>query len=71
MKKLPTKLTLDLWEILDRETRDEICNQINEYLSNKYGYCTNSWGYDTILKLTNIDWDTEMESGGVYLDYGY
>lgn len=53
----------ELPEEVDLTTRDnfrvpdELWNAINEYLSDEYGYCVNSYGLE--LKVSGIDWDTE------------
>lgn len=59
MKTLPKELKLDLWDILDSETQDRVSECISDYLSEKYGFCTNSYGYETPLLLHNINWDTD------------
>lgn len=60
MKDLPKEICLT-----DRESGFEpseeflemLCDEINEYLANAYGFCNKGWCWE--LKVSDIDWDTE------------
>lgn len=54
MKKLPKRVSIDLSKLM---CGDIVGDAINEYLSDKYGFCTNSWCYK--ITVFDIDWDTE------------
>lgn len=55
--ELPTEIDLGKSDfIMSNELADDLANEINEYLAEKYGYCVNCYGWE--LKLTDIDWDT-------------
>lgn len=55
-KELPTELNL---ADTDFRTPDGVINDINEYLSDKYGAYPESYGYE--IKLTDISWDTSEQ----------
>ena len=57
--KLPKELKLDLWELLDSNTKDRVCELVNDYLADTYGYCNNGFCYDMTIEVADIDWDTE------------
>ena len=42
---------------MSEDLADRFCEEINDFLSEKYGYCTNGWSWE--LNITDIDWDTE------------
>ena len=54
---LPTDLDITADEdfVPSGEVIDGLINEINEYLSDKYGYCVNSYSYS--IKIHDIDWD--------------
>lgn len=39
------------------ELMDKLCEEINDYLSDKYGYCNSGWCYE--IKVSDIMWDCE------------
>ena len=63
---LPKRLTLDL-DVLgldEYSDKDEIEDAINDYLSDEYGFCVNSWEYEIesdVIFISNIDWDTDED----------
>ena len=57
--KLPKTVKVSLLDLMDSWFDDELTQRINDYLSNKYGYCVNGYVFDDIITITNIDWDTE------------
>lgn len=58
LKTLPNKVIIKN-ELIDKYTAEALCDAINEYLSDKYGYCNNGYNYDVKIEITNIDWDLE------------
>lgn len=48
-------IDLDITAQEDFNPSDELANEINEYLADKYGHCANSYSYS--IKLYSIDWD--------------
>jgi len=56
--KLPKKVKVCIYDLLD-EMETEILNEkINDYLSDTYGYCMYSYAVKD-LEIVDIDWDTE------------
>lgn len=45
---------------LSHEQREKIMDMVNEYLSDKYGSCSGGYGYEISIKLTDIDWEEEI-----------
>ena len=56
---LPESLALDLDDVLDRHTRDTVGNEIEDYLIDKYGCSTSSYGYEMKIKMCGIEWNKE------------
>lgn len=59
---LPNSITItgkDYDEAFSAETRERIGEELVEYLTEKYGYCVNGFGYDVKIEIDRIDWDTE------------
>lgn len=48
-------IDLDITAQEDFIPSDELVNEINEYLADKYGYYPNSYSYS--VKIYSIDWD--------------
>ena len=59
---LPNNITItgkDYDKALSAETRERIGEELVDYLTEKYGYCVNGFGYDIKIEIDQIDWDTE------------
>ena len=41
------------------ELADKFSEEVNDFLSEHWGFCTRSWGYKIVIE--DIDWDTEEE----------
>lgn len=52
--ELPTEIILTA-EDSGFKLSDNLCEEINDYLADKYGCCNGGWAIE--MKLTNIDWD--------------
>ena len=50
-------IDLDLTDEDDYKLPDQVYDSIDEYLSDKYGYCPS--GYGLTIKIESIDWDVE------------
>lgn len=59
--KLPKEITLSLSDIFDSWFDEELCERINNYLAEKYGYCNKGFNYTDEITITNIDWDTRKD----------
>lgn len=58
--KLPNEITLTKVNsgfTMSDELADIFCEEVNDYLADKYGYCNEGWCYE--IKLSNIIWDTK------------
>lgn len=62
----PTEVEMEIDSCLADEIEDtdyvEEC--INDYLSDEYGWCVNSYKYEIVedkIKITDIDWDLSSE----------
>lgn len=58
MKKLPKEIKCSIFDILDNCEANDLCDLITDWLSDKYGFCVNSYYYDIKVNLSDIDWDT-------------
>ena len=58
MRNLPEEvnLTADPEFQMSEELADRLSEEINDYLSDKYGYCVEAYGWE--LKVGGIVWDT-------------
>lgn len=54
--KLPKELEVYLRD-LDEDLAEQLNEAINDYLSERFGYCVESYG--CIIKVKNIEWDEE------------
>ena len=59
MSKLPKRVKIDLWKLLDSYQQDELNELIADYLSDTYGYCFRSCCTEVSVNVTEIEWDTE------------
>jgi len=59
MSKLPTELKLGRDFVMSEELAEMLAEEINDYLSDKYGYCVEGYGWD--IELGGITWDTSEE----------
>ena len=56
--KLPREIDLTTSDFtMSEELADKLCEEINDYLDEKYGVCVESYGWE--LKLTGINWNEE------------
>ena len=61
--QLPFNLTVstdifDDWHLMDDYEKEET---LNDYLSDEYGFCVNTYFYEEhedMIEITEIDWDT-------------
>lgn len=58
MKKLPSKLKINLFSIIDNDISDELFNAITDYLTDKYGFCVSCVSVMTDDIDIEVDWDT-------------
>lgn len=63
---LPTEVEMDIDSCLADviEDNEYVEEYINDYLSDEYGYCVNSYEWEVIkdkIKITSIDWDLDCE----------
>ena len=58
MTKLPKITIINLCEILDDNTLDEVFNAITDYLSDEYGYCVNDVSIENDEIEVEVNWDT-------------
>lgn len=59
---LPTNIELtdeDIDKVLSGDTLERISEEINDYLADKYGYCTEGYGYEIKINIDQITWNTE------------
>lgn len=59
--KLPKKLKIDLWKILEKQgEKDTFWDIISDYLTDTYGYCVNGYclPQEIEIEITDIDFDT-------------
>ena len=51
---LPKQVKIDITKI-----NEDLSELINDYLAERYGYCTNSYCYSGTIVVNNIEWDKE------------
>lgn len=61
MRDLPKEiiLTADKEFVMSEDLATLLNEEINDYLSDKYGYCVEAYGYE--IKVSEIFWDTSED----------
>lgn len=57
VNKLPTTVTLGS-DVLGDLAYESVCDDVVDYLSNKYGYCVNGYSIAINITVKDVDWDT-------------
>lgn len=56
-------MKINLWDVLDKnqELKDQFYDAITDFISDKTGYCVNSYNFDNkiVININNLDLDKE------------